>query len=84
MAPGGFGLFNIQRKRPFMNRSGILGGQTPVLWPLLFYATAVLAVVGGMLAVSALLGQRHREDATGEIFESGIVSTGSASTRSFI
>lgn len=51
------------------------------LWPFILYSIAVLAVVSGMLAVSALLGQHHREDATGEIYESGIVSTGTAGVR---
>jgi NADH-quinone oxidoreductase subunit A len=34
-----------------------------------------------MLTLSYLLGQRHRERATGEPYESGIVSTGSARLR---
>ena len=34
-----------------------------------------------MLALSYLLGQRHQERATGEPYESGIVSTGSARLR---
>jgi NADH-quinone oxidoreductase subunit A len=38
-------------------------------------------MVAGMLALSYLLGQRHRERATGEPYESGIVSTGSARLR---
>ena len=50
-------------------------------WPLIVYGAAALAVVAGMLTVSALLGQRHRERATHEIYESGIVSTGSARVR---
>ncbi|MBZ0157532.1 MAG: NADH-quinone oxidoreductase subunit A [Alphaproteobacteria bacterium] len=34
-----------------------------------------------MLVLSHLLGQRHRERATGEPYESGIVATGSARLR---
>ncbi|MCX7047903.1 MAG: NADH-quinone oxidoreductase subunit A [Candidatus Sumerlaeota bacterium] len=34
-----------------------------------------------MIAISFPLGQRHKERATGEPFESGIVSTGSARLR---
>jgi NADH-quinone oxidoreductase subunit A len=34
-----------------------------------------------MLVLSYLLGQRHKERATGEPYESGIVSTGSARLR---
>ena len=51
------------------------------LWPLGLYAAAVLVVVGGMVGLSYVLGERHRDSATGEPYESGIVSTGSARTR---
>lgn len=51
------------------------------VWPLLLYAGLVSVVIGGMLGVSALLGQRHSERATGEPYESGIVSTGTARVR---
>jgi len=52
-----------------------------VLWPLALYCIAVVVLIGFMLIVSALLGQRHMERATGEPYESGIVSTGSARLR---
>ena len=55
--------------------------ETTVYWPFVAYFLAVLAITGGMLGVSALLGQRHREPATGEPYEGGIVSTGSARLR---
>jgi NADH-quinone oxidoreductase subunit A len=45
------------------------------------YFAAVLVLVGGMMGLSFLLGQRHRDRATGEPYESGIVSTGSARVR---
>jgi NADH-quinone oxidoreductase subunit A len=51
------------------------------LWTLIVYAAAALAVVAGMLLLSAFSGQRHREGATGETYESGIVSTGTACVR---
>ncbi len=51
------------------------------LWPLLVYFAAVLLVVGSMIVGSWLLGPRHREPATGEPYESGIRSTGSARLR---
>jgi NADH-quinone oxidoreductase subunit A len=51
------------------------------VWPLAAYLVLVLIVLGGMLGLSALLGQHHRERATGEPYESGIVSTGSARLR---
>lgn len=50
-------------------------------WPLFVYALAVIVVVTSMLGVSHLLGQRHRERATGDPYESGNVPTGSARLR---
>jgi NADH-quinone oxidoreductase subunit A len=55
--------------------------QTTTLWPLVVYAGAVIALVTSMLALSYVLGQRHQGTATGEPYESGIVSTGSARVR---
>jgi NADH-quinone oxidoreductase subunit A len=52
-----------------------------LLWPLLVYGAAVVLLVAAMLGLSAVLGQRHRQPATGEPYESGIVSTGSARLR---
>jgi NADH-quinone oxidoreductase subunit A len=54
---------------------------TATLWPLAVYAGAVIALVTSMLALSYILGQRHQGSATGEPYESGIVSTGSARVR---
>ncbi len=51
------------------------------LWPLLVYFGLVLIVVAGMIGLSYVLGERHREHATDEPYESGIVSTGSARMR---
>ena len=48
------------------------------LWPLAVYFAVVILLVASMLALSYLLGQRHRARATGEPYESGVVSTGSA------
>jgi NADH-quinone oxidoreductase subunit A len=49
-----------------------------LLWPLLVYFAAVILLVATMLGLSYLLGQRHDQPATGQPYESGIVSTGSA------
>ena len=51
------------------------------LWPLGVYIAGVIGVVGVMVGLSSLLGQRHRDRATGEPYESGIVSTGSGRLR---
>lgn len=55
--------------------------QTSTLWPLLVFLAAAVALVGGMIVLSALLGERHRERTTGDPYESGIVPTGSARIR---
>lgn len=51
------------------------------MWPLGIYFVVVLALVVGMLVVSHLLGQRHKEPATGSPYEGGILSEGSAHVR---
>lgn len=50
-------------------------------WPLAVYFVVVLILVAAMIGISALLGERHREKATGEPYESGIAVTGSAQVR---
>lgn len=51
------------------------------MWPLVLYFVLVLVLVSGMLLVSYVLGQRHRERATGVPYEAGIESEGSARAR---
>ena len=46
------------------------------LWPMGLYFIAVLLLVTVMLGLSHFLGQRHRERATDDPYESGMVSTG--------
>ena len=55
--------------------------ETPELWRLIVYFGAVLFIVGSMLGLSYVLGERHHEDETGQPYESGILSTGSARIR---
>jgi len=50
-------------------------------WPLLVYFVFVVVLVAAVIVVSYLLGQRHSEPATGEPYEGGIVSEGSARVR---
>ncbi len=52
-----------------------------LLWPLGVYFLAVLVIVAIIIALSSLLGERHREKQTDEPYESGIVSTGTARVR---
>ncbi len=53
----------------------------PTLWPLALYFFVVLVLVAGMLGLSYVLGDQHRDRSTGDPYESGIVSTGSARLR---
>jgi len=50
-------------------------------WPLVVYFAVVVVLVGTVVLISYLLGQRHSEPATGEAYEGGIVSEGSARAR---
>jgi NADH-quinone oxidoreductase subunit A len=51
------------------------------MWPLFAYFALVLVLVTATLVISYLLGPRHSEPATGEPYEGGIVSEGSARVR---
>ncbi len=51
------------------------------LWPLCLYFIVALVVAGSMVGLSFVLGERHSDRATGQPYESGIVSTGSARVR---
>ena len=59
--------------------SPVIDDQT--FWPLAVYFTAIVVIIAGLIGLSFVLGQRHGERATGEPYESGIVSTGSAQVR---
>jgi len=48
------------------------------VWTLGAYFLLTLLLVTAILGVSYVLGQRHNEHATGQPYESGIVSEGSA------
>lgn len=52
-----------------------------IFWPFLIYAAAVIAIVGIMITLSWLLGERHREALTDQPYESGIPPTGNARLR---
>lgn len=52
-----------------------------MIWPLLVYFGFVVVLVAIVLVVSHVLGQRHSELATGDPYEGGIVSQGSAHVR---
>lgn len=52
-----------------------------MIWPLVVYFAFVVVLVAAILVISYLLGPRHLEPATGEPYEGGIVSEGSARVR---
>jgi NADH-quinone oxidoreductase subunit A len=52
-----------------------------ILWPLFLYAGLVVLVAAAMLGISYVLGERHKQRATDEPYESGIRVTGSARIR---
>lgn len=54
---------------------------TAMLWPLVLYFVLVTGLVGTLVALSYVLGERHSEPAKGEPFESGVVIVGSARLR---
>ena len=56
----------------------LLAAQTAATWPLLVYIAAVILMGGGMIVLSYVLGQRHRERATDVPYESGMEPSGSA------
>lgn len=53
----------------------------PEVWPLIVYCLAVVALIVLILSLSYFLGQKRRDPATDEPFESGIISQGSARLR---
>lgn len=50
-------------------------------WPFLLYAAAVLLIVGLMIGLSYILGEKHNERTTDEPYESGMPPTGNARLR---
>lgn len=60
-----------------------LDPSTLSLWPFVLYSALVIALVAFIIGLSAVLGQsqRHRKGAAAQIYESGLVSTGSAHVR---
>ena len=59
----------------------LLNDQAQNLGVLGLYFLVVLLIVASMLGLSYVLGQRHKEPATGSPYESGILSEGSARVR---
>lgn len=52
-----------------------------IVWPLVLFFIAAVVLITAMIALSAILGQRHKERTTGDPYESGIIPTGPAHIR---
>jgi NADH-quinone oxidoreductase subunit A len=48
------------------------------LWPLLVYSVIVVVAICGLLVASSLLGQKRKDHATHDVYESGVLGVGSA------
>lgn len=55
--------------------------QNTAIWPFIAFAIIVVALIGIMIGLSYLLGERHNEKKTDEPYESGIPPTGDARLR---
>ena len=55
--------------------------QATEIWPLVAYFFLVVTLVVGVMALSYIIGERHRSKTTDEPFESGIVTVGLARLR---
>jgi NADH-quinone oxidoreductase subunit A len=51
------------------------------LWPFLLYAALVGLLLSAILTLSYFIGQRHKDRATDEPYEGGIIQAGSARLR---
>jgi NADH-quinone oxidoreductase subunit A len=58
-----------------------LATAAPSLWPLALYFGLIVVLVGAMILLSHLIGERHRGTQRDSPYESGIVPTGSARLR---
>jgi NADH-quinone oxidoreductase subunit A len=67
----------IQRSLPL----NTLSTQPTEVWPLVAYFFLVVTLVGGVMVLSYVIGERHRSHAADEPFESGIVTVGLARLR---
>ena len=55
--------------------------QNNTIWPFIAFAGIVVSLIGIMIGLSYVLGERHKEKTTDEPYESGIPPTGDARLR---
>jgi NADH-quinone oxidoreductase subunit A len=51
------------------------------LWPILIYTVIVVLLVPALLVASAFLGQKRKDHATHDVYESGVIPTGSVNIK---
>ena len=73
-----FICLDVREEVRFLNPPEVIH---PQIWPLGLFFVLVLLLVIFMLVASHILGQRRQRRDTGEPYECGIVSTGSARVR---
>ena len=52
-----------------------------VMWPLVAYSVTVILLVAIIIGLSHILGERHEDRATHEVFESGMIQIGTSRVR---
>ena len=55
--------------------------QNITFWPFIVFALIVISLIGVMIGLAYILGERHQEKNTDEPYESGIPPTGDARLR---
>ncbi|HZM13615.1 MAG TPA: NADH-quinone oxidoreductase subunit A [Bacteroidales bacterium] len=55
--------------------------QNITFWPFIVFAFSVITLIGIMIGLSYILGERHKGKATDEPYESGVPPTGDARLR---
>ena len=55
--------------------------QNIAFWPFIVFAFSVITLIGIMIGLSYILGERHKEKTTDEPYESGVPPTGDARLR---
>jgi len=58
-----------------------MAAQTPGLWTLAYYLFLAVVTLGAIMLFSWLFGLRHTDKVTGEPYESGVATTGTARIR---
>jgi NADH-quinone oxidoreductase subunit A len=72
---------NQESRIEWANVAEFRGGVFALMWPILAYTVVVFLLVVVIMVFTHLTGERHRERATGEPYESGVRPTGSARLR---